>query len=82
MYVYIYIYIHTVEIIQQYSKQISMTYKSINEYHLYNFKKKSPDFIIPYLLCTKTIYILFKVWLVVSLGRGSEYKETEGSLGS
>ena len=61
-----------------------MTYKSINEYHLYNFKKKSPDFITPYLLCTETIYIyiLFKVWLVVSLGRGSEYKETEGSLGS
>lgn len=65
---------------QQYIKQTSVTRKSRNEYHIYNFKKKSPDFIIPDLLCTKKNFIMFKVRLDVSLGRCSEEKEVEGSL--
>lgn len=60
-----------------------MTYKSMNEYHPYNFKKKESTLYHTISIMHKNyIYTLFKVWLAVSLGRGSEYKETKGSLGS
>lgn len=77
------VYSHSRKQYSKYSKQISMTYKSMNEYHPYNFKKKESTLYHTISIMHKNyIYTLFKVWLAVSLLVGAvSTKRRRGALG-